>query len=77
MSFGSKKFGYSMNEKKAVVKKWEKRSDQYPFTLDKFLVERFGTTPDGIPNVPISTFYTWRKQILANRLRKKIKLRLC
>ncbi|MBI5351715.1 MAG: hypothetical protein HZB50_03660 [Chloroflexi bacterium] len=48
-----------------VVWKWERRDLSFPArTLEEFLEEEFGSGPDGILLVAVSTFYDWRRHIL-------------
>jgi hypothetical protein len=57
---------YSLEERIAAIKDWEKIDRFiYPTKLEEFLEARFGTS-NGILNVKRSTFYSWR-----SRLREK------
>ena len=55
---------HAYKKRRQAVLEWERRGTNYHFTLFEFLDERFGTSATGIPNVPIPTFYDWRKEIL-------------
>ncbi|MBT4456963.1 MAG: hypothetical protein HOC56_01670 [Anaerolineae bacterium] len=48
-----------------VVLAWENRGPNYPLTLPQFLEEHFGSTSTGMPDVPSTTFYDWRDEVLA------------
>ncbi|MBC8506502.1 MAG: hypothetical protein H8D34_16695 [Chloroflexi bacterium] len=48
-----------------TVLKWEALDPSIsPITLEEFLVQEFGTSGGGIPNVSTSSFYDWRKKFL-------------
>ena len=50
--------------KTEVVHKWDRLNKGVTaVTLPEFLISEFGEE-NGVPNVPISTFYSWRKKFL-------------
>lgn len=60
-----RKSNYSYQKRRKAVLAWERRGPNFSYTLVEFLDERFGSTSTGMPNVPATTFYDWRKEILA------------
>jgi len=50
--------------RKAVLK-WESRDPSFSSrTLEEFLAQEFGSSPDGILLMATTTFYDWRRRIL-------------
>ncbi len=50
--------------RKAVLK-WESRDPSYStLTLEEFLAQEFGSTPDGVLLMATTTFYDWRRRML-------------
>jgi hypothetical protein len=50
--------------RKAVLK-WESRDPSFSVrTLEEFLAQEFGSSPDGILLMATTTFYDWRRRIL-------------
>ncbi len=50
--------------RKAVLK-WEGRDPSYSaLTLEEFLAQEFGSTPDGVLLMATTTFYDWRRRML-------------
>jgi hypothetical protein len=50
--------------RKAVLK-WESRDPSFTaLTLEQFLAQEFGSSPDGILLMATTTFYDWRRRIL-------------
>jgi hypothetical protein len=50
--------------RKAVMK-WERRDPSITaLTLDQFLAQEFGSSPDGVLLMAATTFYDWRRRIL-------------
>jgi hypothetical protein len=48
-----------------VVLKWERRDPSITaLTLEQFLAQEFGSSPDGILLMAVTTFYDWRRRIL-------------
>ena len=68
-----RKSHYSYQERRKSVLAWERRGPNFPYTLVEFLDEHFGSTSTGMPNVPATTFYDWRKEILAEAQSKQKK----
>jgi hypothetical protein len=60
-----RKSNYSYQKRRKAVLAWERRGPNFSYTLVEFLDEHFGATSTGMPNVPATTFYDWRKEILA------------
>jgi hypothetical protein len=49
---------------KAVLK-WERRDPSITaLTLEQFLAQEFGSSPDGVLLMAVTTFYDWRRRIL-------------
>ncbi len=63
-SRGGRVHTYPYEVRKRTVLDWENRPPMYHLTLPQFLAERHGTTSTGLLNVPVGTFYEWRKDIL-------------
>jgi hypothetical protein len=50
--------------RKAVIK-WESRDPSFTaLTLEQFLAQEFGSSPDGVLLMATTTFYDWRRRIL-------------
>lgn len=50
--------------RKAVLK-WERRDPSITaLTLEQFLAQEFGSSPDGVLLMAVTTFYDWRRRIL-------------
>lgn len=50
--------------RKAVIK-WESRDPSITaLTLEQFLAQEFGSSPDGVLLMAVTTFYDWRRRIL-------------
>ena len=50
--------------RKAVMK-WERRDPSITaLTLEQFLAQEFGSSPDGVLLMAVTTFYDWRRRIL-------------
>ena len=48
-----------------AVEKWERRDPSITaLTLEQFLAQEFGSSPDGILLMATTTFYDWRRRIL-------------
>lgn len=56
---------FSQDQIWKAVLKWEKRDAFFGArTLEEFLEDEFGSSPDGILQVAPSTFYDWRRHVI-------------
>lgn len=56
---------FPMKQIQKAVLQWEKRDPSFSTeTLEEFLGREFGSGPDGILLMSVSTFYDWRRRIL-------------
>jgi hypothetical protein len=69
LSFPKKRRGkqprFSEEKISKAVLRWENRDPYFSVrTLEEFLAQEFGSSPDGILLMATTTFYDWRRRIL-------------
>jgi hypothetical protein len=69
LSFPRKRRGkqprFPVDKIRKAVLRWENRDPSLsPWTLEEFLEQEFGSSPDGILLMATTTFYDWRRRVL-------------